>query len=120
MANGEIDVGDPMFNSGMAYLQRINTIMNSYVVAYANNDLEKCMSLVELLYSEIFPRLTEAQKKKFMDLELKARMSFNTRIMGLIKLNLRGYYNALNQSCNELGLLLQEKKSLIDNTDDED
>jgi len=120
MASGEIDVGDPQFNSGVAYLQRINTIMNSYVVAYANADLEKAMSLCEVLYSEIYPRLSKEQRVEFNKMEVKARQSFVTKQVGVIKMNIRSYYNELNLSCNSLGLLLQEKKSLMDNTDDED
>jgi hypothetical protein len=120
MANGEIDVGDPQFNSGVAYLQRINTIMNSYVVAYANSDFEKAMSLCEVLYSELYPRLKKEERLSFSGMELRARQSFLTKNPGVVKMNIRSYYNELNSSCNALGLLLQEKKSLMDNTDDED
>lgn len=104
----------PEFNSGIAYLYRMNNLMVAYQKCSLNNSFEEMHIILTELMTELEPRmkknqLLEAQKCENLCEDFKLKTSQSRESIMMYSRLLRNWMRTLNKIAHELKLIMPDQ-----------
>lgn len=112
---------DPLFNSGLAYLETMTIIIRECHARSLSSDLDGLYYALENLYICILPRLTQEDVDKLSDIKLACRTNHrNGRQDSLIRSSvgthdkLREWFAQMHYMAHTNGLLMPDKPSELE------
>lgn len=112
--DGALTLGDPQFNSGIAYLQTISKLIENYHASMMNKDYLQALIIADSIFDEVNPRLTLEQIKELKRLQIIATNSFTGGTPSYSRGKVREYYVQLNNFVHLAKMRLVDKKTLME------
>lgn len=108
---------EPEFNSGIAYLKRIDELIKHIEKTFIIKNYDNCVSTLHLLYIEVSPRMTQEDKDNFKSLKKFIYYSNNQKsyFKNDKKYNedkILELWECLNLIVHKLKLIMPDKKDI--------
>lgn len=96
------------FNSGIAYLKRLDSIIKVYHMSYSDNDADSVFRAVDSLYCELDPRMEKHELQLHYKLRINAKNSLRKNDLE----PLREWFLHLNRFAHSQKLIMRDADTM--------